>query len=53
MEKGHSDLTHLKQVKSHMAESWVVIKGSVECNLMDTDGSTLGKPILEKTVIVL
>ena len=27
-------------------ESWVIIKGSVECNFMDTDGVTLSKPIL-------
>ena len=29
-------------------ESWVVIKGSVECNFMDTDGVTLSKPVLKQ-----
>jgi cupin fold WbuC family metalloprotein len=28
-------------------ESWVVIKGSVECNFYDTDGVILSKPILK------
>ena len=27
-------------------ESWVVIKGSVECHFYDTDGELLGKPVL-------
>lgn len=52
MEKGHTFRPHQHIWKpgeeSCIAqESWVVIKGSVECNLMDTDGSTLGKPILK------
>ena len=29
-------------------ESWVVVKGSVECNFYDTDGTLLGKPILKQ-----
>tara|TARA_X000001382_G_scaffold29487_1_gene18860 strand:- start:374 stop:799 length:426 start_codon:yes stop_codon:yes gene_type:complete len=51
MEKGHTFRPHQhiwkpgeKEVIAQ--ESWVVIKGSVECNLMDTDGQTLDKPIL-------
>ena len=52
MEKGHTFRPHQHIWKpgeeSCIAqESWVVIKGSVECNLMDTDGVTLSKPILE------
>ena len=27
-------------------ESWVVLKGSVECHFYDTDGELLGKPVL-------
>jgi len=52
MEKGHTFRPHQHIWKpgeeSCIAqESWVVIKGSVECNLMDTDGVTLSKPILK------
>ena len=52
MKKGHTFRPHQhiwkpgeKEVIAQ--ESWVVIKGSVECNLMDTDGTTLDKPILK------
>lgn len=51
MEKGHTFRPHQHiwkpgEVECIAQESWVVIKGSVECNLMDTDGKTLDKPIL-------
>ena len=51
IEKGHTFRPHQHIWKpgeeSCIAqESWVVIKGSVECNFMDTDGVTLSKPIL-------
>ncbi len=51
MEKGHTFRPHQHIWKPGEGEciaqeSWVVIKGSVECNLMDTDGKTLDKPIL-------
>ena len=53
MEKGHTFRPHRHIWKpgeeSCIAqESWVVIKGSVECNLMDTDGVTLSKPVLKQ-----
>jgi cupin fold WbuC family metalloprotein len=51
MEKGHTFKPHQhiwkpgeKEVIAQ--ESWVVIKGSVECNFYDTDGTLLSKPIL-------
>ena len=52
MNEGHTFRPHQHIWKSGeesciAQESWVVIKGSVECNLMDTDGATLSKPILE------
>ena len=51
MQKDHTFKPHQHIYKSGekeviAQESWVVIKGSVECNLMDTDGNTLSKPIL-------
>tara|TARA_R110000782_G_scaffold67065_3_gene135686 strand:- start:205 stop:630 length:426 start_codon:yes stop_codon:yes gene_type:complete len=51
MQKNHTFRPHqhiYKQGETEVIaqESWVVIKGSVECNLMDTDGTTLAKPIL-------
>ena len=53
MEKGHTFRPHQHIWKNGEEscmgqESWVVIKGSVECNLMDTDGTTLEKPILKQ-----
>ena len=50
MERGHTFRPHQHiwkdgEDKVIAQESWVVIKGSVECNLMDTDGVTLAKPI--------
>ena len=51
MQKNHTFRPHqhiYKQGETEVIaqESWVVIKGSVECNLMDTDGTTLAKAIL-------
>ena len=51
MQKNHTFKPHqhiYKQGEEEVIaqESWVVIKGSVECNLMDTDGTILAKPIL-------
>ena len=51
MDKGHTFRPHQHiwkpgEEQCIAQESWVVIKGSVECNLMDTDGKTLDKPIL-------
>jgi len=51
MKSGHTFRPHQHiwksgEEESIAQESWVVIKGSVECNLMDTDGTILAKPIL-------
>ena len=48
MQKNHTFRPHqhiYKQGEEEVIaqESWVVIKGSVECNLMDTDGTILAK----------
>ena len=53
MNKGHTFRPHQHIWKpgeeSCIAqESWVVIKGSVKCDLMDTDGLTLSQPILKQ-----
>ena len=52
MNKGHTFKPHQhiwKDVdpRSIAQESWVIIKGSVECNFYDIDGTLLEKPILE------
>ena len=51
MQKNHTFKAHQhiykKGEKEVIAqESWVVIKGSVECHLYDTDGRLLDKPVL-------
>ena len=51
MEKGHTFKPHQHIWKPGekeviVQESWVVIKGAVECNFYDTDGTLLSKPIL-------
>ena len=53
MQKGHTFKPHKHiwkpgEKQCIAQESWVVIKGSVECNLMDLDGVTLFKPILRQ-----
>ena len=53
MQKNHTFKPHqhiYKQGEEEVIaqESWVVIKGSVECNLMDTDGTILAKPVLKQ-----
>ncbi len=51
MKKNHTFKPHqhiYKQGEKEVIaqESWVVIKGSVECHLYDTDGKLLDKPVL-------
>ena len=51
MKKGHTFKPHQHiwrdgEEKTIAQESWVVIKGSVECHLYDTDSTVLMKPIL-------
>ena len=53
MKKGHTFEPHQHiwkdgEDKVIAQESWVVVKGSVECNFYDTDGTLLGKPILKQ-----
>ena len=53
MKKGHTFKPHQHIWKSGeesciAQESWVVIKGSVECHFYDTDGTLLKKPILHR-----
>mgnify|MGYP003679451741 FL=1 len=52
MEKGHTFRPHQHiwkpgEEKTIAQESWVVVKGSVECHFYDIDGTLLGKPILK------
>tara|TARA_Y100001963_G_scaffold149929_1_gene230219 strand:+ start:777 stop:1208 length:432 start_codon:yes stop_codon:yes gene_type:complete len=52
MNKGHTFKPHQHiwkpgEEQCIAQESWVVIKGSVECHFYDTDGTLLGKPILK------
>lgn len=52
MKKNHTFRPHqhiYKQGEKEVIaqESWVVIKGSVECHFYDTNGILLGKPILK------
>ena len=52
MQTGHTFVPHKHIYKpgekeAIAQESWVVIKGSVECHFYDTDGTLLGKPILK------
>ena len=52
MDKGHTFKPHQHiwkpgEKECIAQESWVVIKGSVECHLYDTDGTLLFKPILK------
>ena len=43
----HKHITKDRHYTEQIAqESWVVIKGSVECHFYDTDGELLGKPVL-------
>jgi len=53
MKKGHTFNPHRHIWKDGedqviAQESWVVVKGSVECQFYDTDGTLLGKPILKQ-----
>ena len=53
MKKGHTFKPHQHIWKSGeesciAQESWVVIKGSVECHFYDTDGTLLEKPVLKQ-----
>ena len=53
MKKGHTFEPHQHiwkdgEDKVIAQESWVVVKGSVECHFYDTDGTLLGKPILKQ-----
>ena len=52
MKKGHTFKPHQHIWKDGedrviAQESWVVIKGSVECNFYDIEGTLLEKPVLE------
>jgi len=52
MNKGHTFKPHQHiwkdgEDKVITQESWVIIKGRVECNFYDIDGTLLEKPILE------
>jgi len=52
MDKGHTFKPHQHiwrdgEEKTIAQESWVVIKGSVECHLYDTDATVLKKPTLK------
>ncbi len=52
MDEGHTFKPHQHiwkdgEDKVIAQESWVVIKGKVECHLYDIDGTLLEKPILE------
>ena len=51
MPKGHTFRPHQHiwkpgEEQCIAQESWVVIKGSVECHFYDTDGTLLDKPVL-------
>ena len=51
MDKGHTFKPHQHiwrdgEEKTIAQESWIVVKGSVECHLYDTDATILIKPIL-------
>ena len=52
MDEGHTFKPHQHiwrdgEEKTIAQESWVVIKGSVECHFYDTDATLLRKPILK------
>ena len=46
--KPHQHIWKPGEVQCIAQESWVVIKGSVECHFYDTDGTLLEKPVLKQ-----